>query len=600
MRTVSGARMIVSARAIREFAVCVAATVCLSAGGQSVHAGEQIILPYECSVRNGRVVADPSSDQAYRIYGSRERQPHRACSPSNPDRCRTFMLHRFSMACGSGRVSWPAFYAAISDETDGRAFLDGGRLHMRMGSQWRGHDGRPRVFPWRHRDGYGNGDRDRRGFDDPEFGSRGRDDVVELPPGFAPVAGTRAIFTELDPRIAEAERGDERPDPIQRPGDTRWDGDDPLGDEGLAQSAPQTSDVPPGWAASTRPAGPPQDVPPPQRKLQVLADEKTDDTKAEATKSDTKVTDTKVSGTNVPDSKAGAIPLDSVTKVITPAAEPEAKVAAVDAGPGVKPDDKMVETAAASKDTAAPSPAVPGTSFAPTILNNPSAPRPDEQKPDATPSTTTAGDATPSPAAVAAATPAVITPPVVEPAPKIDSAKPLAIDIETGAVPAGKATPAVPALSWQSLIAGAAGLLLLGSLWILRRQSAQPVVSAARRTSRTDPRLPGLLPETALDLQGGVDASKQLVVSPQLNATPPAEPTPAAAFDPGVFVVPKTRAEALAVLGLSGAANQAMIGKVVDALRQSWHPDTAASDDERRVREARLKQINVASDILSV
>jgi hypothetical protein len=67
----------------------------------------------------------------------------------------------------------------------------------------------------------------------------------------------------------------------------------------------------------------------------------------------------------------------------------------------------------------------------------------------------------------------------------------------------------------------------------------------------------------------------------------------------GKFLMPATDAEALEVLGASPDASLPVIKKIVDGLRQSWHPDLARSEDDRRVREQRLQQINVAWDILS-
>ena len=62
--------------------------------------------------------------------------------------------------------------------------------------------------------------------------------------------------------------------------------------------------------------------------------------------------------------------------------------------------------------------------------------------------------------------------------------------------------------------------------------------------------------------------------------------------------MPATRAEALEALGLSADAGEAAIRKVVEGLRQSWHPDLASGEADRQAREERLKRINVASDIL--
>ncbi|HEU0061584.1 MAG TPA: J domain-containing protein [Hyphomicrobiaceae bacterium] len=65
--------------------------------------------------------------------------------------------------------------------------------------------------------------------------------------------------------------------------------------------------------------------------------------------------------------------------------------------------------------------------------------------------------------------------------------------------------------------------------------------------------------------------------------------------------VPRTRADALQVLGMgvTADANLAAIKKIVDGLRQTWHPDLARDAPEREVREKRMKQINVAWDILA-
>ena len=65
--------------------------------------------------------------------------------------------------------------------------------------------------------------------------------------------------------------------------------------------------------------------------------------------------------------------------------------------------------------------------------------------------------------------------------------------------------------------------------------------------------------------------------------------------------VPRTRSDALQVLGMgvTADANLAAIKKIVDGLRQTWHPDLARDPSERELREKRMKQINVAWDILA-
>jgi hypothetical protein len=64
--------------------------------------------------------------------------------------------------------------------------------------------------------------------------------------------------------------------------------------------------------------------------------------------------------------------------------------------------------------------------------------------------------------------------------------------------------------------------------------------------------------------------------------------------------IPRNLNEALRILGMgvTAAASEVAIKKVVDGLRLSWHPDYAVSSDDRKLRELRTKQINAAWDII--
>ena len=48
------------------------------------------------------------------------------------------------------------------------------------------------------------------------------------------------------------------------------------------------------------------------------------------------------------------------------------------------------------------------------------------------------------------------------------------------------------------------------------------------------------------------------------------------------------------VLGVNAEVSAGVLKKIVDALRMSWHPDHARSEDDRRLREERIRQINIA------
>ena len=63
--------------------------------------------------------------------------------------------------------------------------------------------------------------------------------------------------------------------------------------------------------------------------------------------------------------------------------------------------------------------------------------------------------------------------------------------------------------------------------------------------------------------------------------------------------LPATVSEALDVLGVDPEASRDMMKTTVTRLRRALHPDYALDEEDRRLRERRLKQINVAWEIVS-
>ena len=63
--------------------------------------------------------------------------------------------------------------------------------------------------------------------------------------------------------------------------------------------------------------------------------------------------------------------------------------------------------------------------------------------------------------------------------------------------------------------------------------------------------------------------------------------------------LPRTMLEALDVLGVDPDASKDTIKTTVTRLRRALHPDHAIDDEDRALRERRLKQINVAWDIIA-
>jgi len=68
---------------------------------------------------------------------------------------------------------------------------------------------------------------------------------------------------------------------------------------------------------------------------------------------------------------------------------------------------------------------------------------------------------------------------------------------------------------------------------------------------------------------------------------------------PAALEVITTRLEACAFLGVNASSSETVLKKAVNALRHSWHPDLATDEEDRRLREVRTKQINVAWDLIS-
>ncbi|MEL7049519.1 MAG: J domain-containing protein, partial [Pseudomonadota bacterium] len=62
--------------------------------------------------------------------------------------------------------------------------------------------------------------------------------------------------------------------------------------------------------------------------------------------------------------------------------------------------------------------------------------------------------------------------------------------------------------------------------------------------------------------------------------------------------MPETVFEAYRVLGVRASGSERAVKKVVDALRMSWHPDLSVNEQDRVEREERIKQINLAWDII--
>ncbi|HKZ96585.1 MAG TPA: J domain-containing protein [Hyphomicrobiaceae bacterium] len=63
--------------------------------------------------------------------------------------------------------------------------------------------------------------------------------------------------------------------------------------------------------------------------------------------------------------------------------------------------------------------------------------------------------------------------------------------------------------------------------------------------------------------------------------------------------LPQTKSEAYEVLGVNADVSEGILKKIVDALRMTWHPDHAKDEEDRLLREQRIKQINIAWELIN-
>jgi hypothetical protein len=120
------------------------------AGGDDLAvSAPHVALPFACSIDRGRVLLTPGPERLYRIVGARDSHAHTACVPGQPDRCRTWQIHRFDLLCGTARVAWIGVVGAALERTPGRARIENNRLHLRLGLAWRQprSDGRDTIGP---------------------------------------------------------------------------------------------------------------------------------------------------------------------------------------------------------------------------------------------------------------------------------------------------------------------------------------------------------------------------------------------------------------------------------------------------------------------
>jgi hypothetical protein len=506
------------------------------------HADELLVMPYYCTMVGGQPLLTPGPERSHRILGPRDERKFSACSPVNPDLCRQWTVHRFDLDCDGSRVSWVSVVAA-TNEGSRRAWLLNGRLVLRMGPRWSlpaddpcaQEPGPDHRFEYRRMRRYCA---DRLALAPPP--------VVEMPFGYAPMLGVDGIFVKGAPPavggapaplppVAAAPLGANPPG--YRPAPTNPMPELFPSEAQQAWPQPFVDEEP----ARPVPASPPQPQPPP---------------------------------------KSAAAPPPSV--VAAPKAAPaESKPPAPDGNLG----PRVVANAPAPK-AASEAPAVPAAPAA--VSEAPKTP-PVPAKPAAS-ETPRSATASPPPKAVQ---PPAAPPRAAEPPPK-----PVA-ESESGGSNIGVLNVFRTTTVGALVAFGGLALGLITAFALARRNESM-------RDARRRPRDLG-----SVSL-GNRRPSPPARIANARGSLPPSAAAPVASRVPGQGAaaasgvpewgdrMPQTRAEAMQVLGIGVAptANEAAIKKIVDGLRQSWHPDLARDEADRILRELRSKQINAAWEVL--
>lgn len=158
----------------------------------------------------------------------------------------------------------------------------------------------------------------------------------------------------------------------------------------------------------------------------------------------------------------------------------------------------------------------------------------------------------------------------------------------TAAIPEPSATAAKS--SWFNLI-GAAGLSFAALVLFLAVLASSKDRSRSLQLAEAHSRAPAM---SVPPWDGAIPAPLGSTFHRSREQAPPSPPPPSQSD-----WLPSTLSEALEVLGASPETRIDMLKAIVKSLRRTWHPDLAAHEEERRVRERKLKQVNVAWDIVS-
>ena len=502
----------------------------------AAQADELLVMPYSCTMVGGQPLLTRGPEQGHRVLGQRDQRRFSACSPVNPELCRQWTVHRFDLHCDGARVPWVSVVAA-TNEGNRRAWLLDGRLVLRMGPQWSLPPGDPCAQQ----------PSDRR-FEHRRLRRYCADrlaaappPVVEMPFGYAPMLGVDGIFVKAAPSVA----GGPQPLPplAATPPEARGPASDLLAELFPPAPQPERSWPMPDPFADENPPKPAPGAPAPMAAPQPQPASKG----AAAT----------------PPPPAAAAPVPPLAAGTPEAVPAESYPAAAEAKPGPRIAANAPTPRATVEARPAPAPSADVTSGpkTSTVAVKPAAPE----------------------------TPKAVQQPAEPPG---SAAEPEGGKLSFNLFSLFRTTTVGALVAFAGLALG-----LLTAFALARRNERI-------RDSRRRPRDLG-----SVSLQDE-HAKPPARIGNARGGLPPNAAASAMSRVPGKAAangsaawsdrIPQTRAEAMLVLGIGAAptANEAAIKKIVDGLRQSWHPDHAKDEADRVMRELRSKQINAAWGLL--
>jgi hypothetical protein len=570
-------------------------------------AGDVIIMPFSCTLSNGKPVLTPTRDvEAHRVLGPREQRKVKTCSTVDPKRCRQWTAFKFDMDCGGARVAWMQVYANASEHTRRRVTEAGGSL---------------RVADTPQRSRRVDDMCARRMSDNMEWWSVNEicdqasplnaPTSTDMPAGFAPMVGLDASVLPEDAlrsrsqRLALAKAGEVRAS-TEEHGDAeaakakREAGTDST----AAANAGERAESEPKIAATRRSDG---DVPKPsavQRPAEVVVPEaRAPEPSAQSSTAAATEPDAGLAATTPAQSVPAAADAAGSPTPVSGAATAAATVSIINKAapaPGEGAADHA-QAAGSSRPAREPAIAAKTDRLAPTDDHN-----------------AKSESEVPTRLAMAPAShnETVVTkrgdvPEQVAVVPAIDDKR---ADEATAGSPgvtgsiereaaAESETPAEPKASVLGFaIAGFATAAMVMTALVLNWLYRTPAKDGAGVRAAA-----GANPAESDVSQGAVATGGSGVLVPVARSVPmrtrgPSRVAPSALGDRAGLGdrMPSSRPEALAVLGMGvvNDGNLASLKKIIDGLRMNWHPDLAQDDGDRLTREVRLKQINAAWEIL--